>query len=144
LEIAMNEVLPFRFRWFFREADVGPHAEFDERMLSLKVTRPVFLEGYWQDRRYFADIEAELREELTFSTAHTEANERLAAQMRSTESVAVHLRQLQPNPPTGVDRQSSTLAILPAEYYTAAVARIRELVPNARLYLFSDSTRPYG
>jgi hypothetical protein len=107
-------------------------------MLSFKVVRPVFLEGYWQDRRYFADIEADLRQELTFRTGHTAANERLAAQMRATESVAVHMRQLH-GVPAGVDRASATIASLPVEYYKAGIARIRELVPRTRLFLFSDS-----
>jgi hypothetical protein len=136
--IAVNEMLPFAFRWFCREPDAGPHAAFDERLLSFKVVRPVFLEGYWQDQRYFADIGAELSLELTFSTKHTAANERLADQMRSTESVAVHIRQLH-GVPAGVAAPSATIASLPAEYYRAAIARIREMVPRARIYLFSDS-----
>ncbi len=137
-EIVVNELLPFSLRWFLREPAGGPNAAFDERPLSFKVVRPVFLEGYWQDQRYFADICAELREELAFSTTHTAANEGLAVAMRATESVAVHIRQLH-GVPAGVDTPSSTTASLPAEYYRVAIARIRELIPRARIYLFSDS-----
>ena len=101
--------------------------------------RPVFLEGYWQDERYFSDIDRELRQELSFSTRHTAANEEMANEMRSAESVAVHFRRLQPNPQVGVDKPLATTATLPAEYYRAAIAAILERVPRARLYLFSDN-----
>jgi hypothetical protein len=53
--------------------------------------------------------------------------------------VAVHVRRLAPNPPAGADRSLVKTASLPAEYYRAAIARIREMVPRARLYIFSDS-----
>jgi hypothetical protein len=140
--IAINALLPFRHRWFFREPDEGPNAGpcagFDRRILNLRVARPVFLEGYWQEERYFADIEEELRRELTFSTIHTAANRNLADEMRSSESVSVHVRKLH-GVPAGIDKPSATIASLPAEYYRAAIAAIRERVPRARLYLFSDS-----
>jgi len=74
--------------------------------------RPVFLEGYWQDERYFSDIDRELRQELSFSTRHTAANEEMANEMRSAESVAVHFRRLQPNPQVGVDTPLATIATL--------------------------------
>ena len=139
VEIALNERLPFRSRWYFREADEALNETIDRRILSLRVVRPVFLEGYWQDERYFSDIDRELRQELSFSTRHTAANEEMANEMRSAESVAVHFRRLQPNPQVGVDKPLATTATLPAEYYRAAIAAILERVPRARLYLFSDN-----
>jgi hypothetical protein len=134
IAIAVSQMLPFRFRWFLREPDEG----FESRILSFKVARPTFLEGYWQNERYFADIDAVLRQDLTFSRQHRAANEKLAAEMRATESVAVHMRQLH-GVPSGVDQPSATIASLPAEYYRAAIVAIRERVPRAKLYTFSDS-----
>jgi hypothetical protein len=139
VEIAINEKLPIRFRWYFREADEALNETIDRRILNLRVVRPVFLEGYWQDERYFSDIDRELRQELSFSTRHTAANGEMANEMRSAESVAVHFRRLQPNPQVGVDKPLATTATLPAEYYRAAIAAILERVPRARLYLFSDN-----
>jgi hypothetical protein len=139
VEIALNERLPFRSRWYFREPDEALNETIDRRILSLRVVRSVFLEGYWQDERYFSDIDRELRQELSFSTRHTAANEEMANEMRSAESVAVHFRRLQPNPQVGVDKPLATTATLPAEYYRAAIAAILERVPRARLYLFSDN-----
>jgi hypothetical protein len=136
--IAVNQMLPFRWRRFCREPGDGARAVFDRRILSFKVVRPVFLEGYWQDERYFADIDAVLRQDLTFRTQHTAANLELAAEMRSTESVAVHVRQLH-GVPAGVDKPSTTIASLPAEYYRAAIMAIRKRVPRAKIYIFSDS-----
>ena len=54
------------------------------------------------------------------------------------KSVAVHVRQLH-GVPAGVDKPSTTIASLPAEYYRAAIMAIRKRVPRAKIYIFSDS-----
>ena len=120
--IGANALLPFSRRWYFRESS----GSFDLRFLDLKVVRPVYLEGYWQDERYFADIRAQLKQDLTFVKPHTEANEALAHQMRNSESVAVHVRQLD-------------VAFLPAEYYRIAIQHMKERLPGVSFYLFCDN-----
>ncbi len=50
----------------------------------------------------------------------------------------MHIRQLH-GVPAGVDKPSATIASLPPEYYRAAVSAIRERVPQAKIYLFSDN-----
>ena len=121
--VGLNQILPFSRRWYFCESKSG----FDGRYLDMHVIRPIFLEGYWQDERYFSDIRSELKGDLTFLHPHTEASKNLAREMRASESVAVHVRQLQ------VER-------LPSEYYRAAIQKIKERTREPRFYLFSDST----
>jgi len=132
--IVANRMLPFSRRGFFREEP----GRFDQRFLDLKVGRPVFLEGYWQDERYFADIRSVLQCDLKFLRQHSDAHESLARKMRGSESVAVHVRQLQG--PAGIEQPSDATKSLPGEYYRSAVQRIKERVPNPEFYLFSDSS----
>src|SRR5208337_4884730 len=117
-----NALLPFPRRWYFRESS----GSFEPRYLDLKVVRPVYLEGYWQDERYFADIRAQLKEDLAFVNPHPGANEALAREMRSSESVAVHVRRLD-------------VASLPVEYYRTAIQRMKERLREPRFYLFCNN-----
>ena len=54
---------------------------------------PVVLHGYWQSFRYFDACAQELRGELAFRAPPSERNAALAAEIASTESVAVHVRR---------------------------------------------------
>ena len=132
--IAGNAMLPFRYRRYFRES--GGH--FDRRYLDLRVVRSIFLEGYWQDEQYFSDIRHELKRDLIFRQRHGELNERLAREIRNSESVAVHVRRLH-GVPAGCQEPSSAVESLPVDYYLAALREIRERTRNPKVYLFSDS-----
>lgn len=131
--IVANALLPFSRRWYFRESN----GSFESRYLDLKVTHPIHLEGYWQDERYFADIRTQLKSDLTFVKPHREANLALAAEMRKSESVAVHVRRL-----LGIPTRSHHPAVffksLPPEYYRAAIQRMKERLQEPRFYLFCD------
>src|SRR5262249_22293788 len=73
---------------------------FDPRMLDLKVDRPIYLHGYWQDERYFEDIRDVLRAELTIRTAHDAANLEMAHRIGSVEAICLHVRRLHGVPNT--------------------------------------------
>lgn len=132
--IAANLMLPFPCRWYFRESG----SQFDKRYLDLRVVRPIFMEGYWQDERYFSDIRSELKRNLTFRQRHEEPNERLAYEIRSSESVAIHMRRLH-GVPAGCQEGSAVVESLPIDYYYAAFKEIKERIRNPKFYLFSDS-----
>lgn len=56
-----------------------------------QVVPPVYLDGYWQSERYFANIADLLREEFTLKAPVDAANERIAAQIREAAAAAVSL-----------------------------------------------------
>jgi hypothetical protein len=127
-------MLPFSLRRLHSDLS----GSFDRRYLNLKVARPIFLDGYWQDERYFSDIRSELKSDLTFVQPHSEAIENLAREMRASEAVAVHVRRLH-GVPAGCEQPSASIGLLPIEYYGAAIRKIKETVRNPRFYIFSDS-----
>jgi hypothetical protein len=133
ISIAANALLPFSLRRTYHDMSW----QFDPRYLKLTARRPIVLEGYWQDERYFEDIRPELKRDLTFRQPHSDANQKLACEMRRGESIAVHLRQLH-GQPAGAQQVLTHIRHLPEEYYRAAIAKIKERTKNPHIYVFSD------
>jgi len=100
--------------------------EYDPELVQVGQRRSYTVFGYWQDERYFADIEEVLRQELCFKRQLSAENQLLAKQMQAEDSVAVHVRRVQYD------------CALRAEYYDRAIPEMLEQVPNAKLYCFSD------
>jgi hypothetical protein len=133
-KISASRALPFSRRRYHSDLSVM----FDPRFLDLRVDRPIFLDGYWQDNRYFSDIRAVLLSDLTLQQPLRESAESLAQQMRSSESVAIHIRLLH-SLPAGIDQPSVAAVNLPVEYLRTAIQKIKEQVRDPKFYLFSDS-----
>ncbi|TYO89682.1 alpha-1,2-fucosyltransferase [Oceanicella actignis] len=95
-----------------------------------------YLAGYFQSWRYFAAIADELRADLR---AGAEAALPRDAELPdlSGDSVSVHLRLGDYADPAN----ARIHGVLPAKYFAAACARIREARPDARFFLFSDQPR---
>lgn len=100
--------------------------KYDPELVQFREGRSFTVFGYWQDERYFADIEETLREELCFKRQLTAENQLLAKQMQVEDSVAVHVRRVEYDCALGLD------------YYDRAIPKMLEQVPNAKLYCFSD------
>jgi hypothetical protein len=107
----------------------GDHG-FDPRFLEAPADCLLF--GYFQSQLYFADIEPSLREELSTDRLGLESgHEELAENLRAPGSVAVHVRR-------GDYAGSPLLDVCGMNYYSEAMRRLRETIPNPRFYIFSD------
>jgi hypothetical protein len=109
----------------------------DQRYLPeltrLEPTRDVYLVGYWQDERYFADARAALQRELqTRPDQPFEPDPAVDALTRQPEAVSVHCRSY------GEVANLRPGVRLDAGYYREALSRMRERVPEARFVVFSD------
>lgn len=96
-----------------------------------------YLDGFWQNELYFKAIESTIRQELTFKTPPTPANAEMAQQVRGNDSVSVHVRR------ADYLTNATTLAIhgvCGKVYYQRCAAIIRQRVPGARFFVFSDDT----
>jgi hypothetical protein len=94
-----------------------------------------YLYGYWQSHRYFEDIAGLLRSELVPSGDPTPGYAELAAHIRATNSVSVHVRRgdYVSNPQAAKLHGTCTPA-----YYERAIGRMTAEVPEAHFYVFSD------
>jgi len=118
---------------------------FDPRMLDLKVTRPLYLEGTFQDENYFLDIRDRLLEELELRTAHDARNVEVAQKIGSVEAVCLHVRRLHGVPNTKDAKplaQSSPWSYLDDAYYQRAVDQIEQRIANPHFFVFSDYADP--
>ena len=92
----LNRRLPYRWRSYLKEepAPGGGSYAFDRRLLESRFAAPLlFLDGYWQSERYFADVQDAIRREVTLAARPPPETEAEAARMRDPTAVAVCVRR---------------------------------------------------
>ncbi len=98
-----------------------------------------YLVGYWACEKYYGDILDTLREDISFPKCSDgvlqRRNEEMSRQMEETMSVSVHIRR-----GDYLDEINRGLfgGICTEAYYHKAITYMKERVPGARFYLFSD------
>lgn len=103
-----------------------------------------YLVGYWACEKYYADILEMLRADISFpkstDSGLQKRNDDAAREMEETASVSLHLRR-----GDYLDEANRALfgGICTEAYYDAAIAYMKERVPGARFYVFSDDI-PYA
>ncbi|MGA2913323.1 MAG: alpha-1,2-fucosyltransferase [Methanoregula sp.] len=107
--------------------------DFDGRVLSLPDN--IYLDGYWQNEKYFVDISDIIKKEFTFATSPPAINKGILEEIRGCNSVSVHIRRGDyiSNPKTW-----ETHGVLGIEYYIQALNLIEKKVINPQIFIFSD------
>jgi hypothetical protein len=120
-------------RWFNFKVLRKTHIVFEPAVL--RWTGDIFLDGYWQSPRYFADNRDTLLSEFTLVSPLPPAGATFASQMQSTVSVSIHVRRGDyiKNP-----RVLAEFGVCSLEYYATAIARIKSIHPNPTFFVFSD------
>jgi hypothetical protein len=110
-----------------------PHFFFDPQLARQAL--PLFMDGYWQSERYFADIAPLLLQELTPPAPFEAENAALADQITGSNAVSLHVRRgdYVTNAHTNAYHGVCSL-----DYYKAAIEHMREHVPSPHLFVFSD------
>ena len=106
---------------------------FDAEVIELSADAR--LVGYWQSEKYFEDFAPAIRVDFAFHEALDDRNAAVAREIASAEAVAVHVRRGDYVTDPGA---RELLGTLPLDYYTAAAQFMRERVPGACFYVFSD------
>lgn len=111
-----------------QDEDSGYYPE----IFELSPLRSYFLKGVWLNELYFRDIKEELIPDFVFQNVDTR-NEKLAKGMSETQSVAIHLRR--------GSYAADGFNLLGLDYYAKAIEIIKEKVPDAKFYVFSDDPK---
>ena len=93
-----------------------------------------YLDGYWQNVRYFAEIREVLLEEFRYMGKLSAMQQQVVEEMRTTNSVMLHVRR-------GdylIESTASMYVNLQKEYYDAALKYIEDRVPGRKVFVFSD------
>lgn len=109
-----------------------PHFHFDPGFL--KATPPVYLKGYWQSWKYFANIEKAIRQDFCFNIPFSDAIVDKARSLRSTDSVAMHFRRGDYTSSEAVNYHG----ICEPAYYQQAAEWMLQQVPGACFYIFTN------
>ncbi len=123
-----------RMRRKIRNTYVVENRMYDPKLLERD---DVYLEGYWAADAYYADVMPVIRGDFTFDEggAGPAAGEMAARIRESKPSVAVHVRRGDYLDP---ENEAIFGNIATEEYYSSAISCIREKLPGARFYVFSD------
>lgn len=111
---------------FIRQDD---YTEYYPEVFELSPLQSYYFRGTWENELYFRDIKEELISSFVFQNVDAR-NEKLAKEMSEIQSVAIHLRR--------GDYIAHGAKLLGQDFYAKAIEIIKEKVPNAKFYVFSD------
>lgn len=95
----------------------------------------MYIRGYFACEKYYADILPELRKNIRFPKSVNPLNTAMAEEMKNCESVSVHIRR-----GDYLDPENAAVFgnICTDAYYNRSMEIIKDMVPDAHFYLFSD------
>lgn len=102
--------------------------------------KDMYVSGYFACEKYYADILYDLREKIQFPKSSDERNEAFAKEMEERESVSVHIRR---GDYLNAENAAMFGNICTDRYYETAIGTMREKVPGAHFYIFTDDV-PYA
>jgi Glycosyl transferase family 11 len=106
----------------------------DERVLDAPAD--VFLDGYWQNERYFQDAADTIRAEVRLPAASEPRFAQLLEEIGSSEAIAVHVRR---GDYVTVPQVAEVHGTLEPAYYRLAVGLVAEQAgPDSHVFVFSD------
>lgn len=124
----LSRRLPFAQRTYIEQEGF----DYEERLLTLRLSSDRYVDGLWQSERYFKDVEHILRKDLQIIPPADELNQGMAEKIRTSNSVALHVRWF--NAPGSIGIHN-----LAVDYYLRAIALMEEKTHFPHFFLFSDS-----
>ncbi|MDE7446851.1 MAG: alpha-1,2-fucosyltransferase [Lachnospiraceae bacterium] len=125
-----RKLTPFTVHWFKESGMYHPEIfDFEDMYIS----------GYFACEKYYGDILYDLREKIQFPASSNPLNQVMAQEMKGRASVSVHVRR-----GDYLDSENTAMFgnICTDRYYETAIRLVKEEVPGAHFYLFSDDI-PY-
>ena len=109
------------------------HFHFDPEVLTLH--DGVYLEGYWQSEKYFADIAGIIRREFVVKSPQSGKTKELAEMIASKESVSLHIRR---GDYVADLKENKIHGVLSLDYYYRCIEKLTRIVRNPYFIVFSD------
>jgi len=106
---------------------------YDPDILNLKGN--VYLKGYWQSEKYFAEIGQVIREDLTLAEPLDGRDLEIAELIDSCDSVSLHVRRKDYVIDAATHAKFGTCDL---NYYRTCIDHLTGLLPNAHFFVFSD------
>jgi hypothetical protein len=104
----------------------------------LKLPDEVYLDGYWQNEKYFSDIEDIIRCEIAVKTPQMGKNKELAEQITSCEAVSIHIRRGDYISNNNTNKKHGTCNL---DYYFRCLEYITNTINHPHIFVFSDEPK---
>ena len=119
----INRLLPLPYKWYHEQQQ-----PYEERLLKGRLRRRLYLQGYWQDERYFTDSAEAIRHHFTITSPHSEQNQQLARHIKNQgeRAICLHARRL------------NYEHALSKDYYQRALDHVCSQVSSPHFYCFAD------
>lgn len=114
---------------FNRKIITERESVFDPKILSLPDN--IYLQGYWQNEKYFKDVEDQIRQDFTFIKPVNKYSQQLANLISESNSVSIHVRR-------GDFLKYNSSQILGMDYYNHAINKIKRRIKKPVFFVFSD------
>ncbi len=111
-----------------------PKFTFNPEILEL-TGGSIYLDGYWQSEKYFADVADDIRKEFIVANVPDEINRAMLAHIQATESVCLHIRR---GDYIKNQQTNSVHGTIPLTYYHKALEYLRTKRNKLTLFIFSD------
>jgi hypothetical protein len=107
--------------------------DFDNRIPDLPDN--IYLNGYWQSEKYFADIPDVIREDFTILPPPSKSNQEMLDKIQECNAVSIHIRRgdYLTNPET-----RRTHFVCDEDYYFRAIEIIMQQIEKPHFFVFSD------
>jgi len=105
--------------------------DFDPRMLELRPSGTIYLDGLWQSEGYFKDVAQTVRADLRLIPPPDSLNLAVAERIRNCQAVALHVRFFDVPGAESLNNVS-------AKYYRNAITIIEGRVSDPHFFVFSD------
>lgn len=126
---AIQYLSPTSKRKWYRERKFSFEKDF------FKLGENVYLKGYFQSEKYFNPARDIIRKEFSFKPELINELNTFSNRIKSANSVSLHVRRGD----ISIDPDSLAYhGVLPKEYYLEAIRKIRERIPGAEFFLFTD------
>ena len=124
----INNAMPFDSRCYIKESS----ADFDPRITKFRVSRSVYLEGYWQSEKYFEDIKYFIKNELQIK-ADFSRDARTEAELiiKTQNPVCVGIRRFR-------EEKIAYRKLLGMEYYLKAVEIMASQLSGIHFFIVSE------
>jgi len=121
---------PKRPKSYFEEKET---AVFDKEVFEYQ--EDIYLDGYWQNEKYFNDIRDEILKDFTLKNDISKEAKKYLEDIKNSQSVSLHVRR---GDYVQNAHTNSVHGTCDLEYYQKAIKHIEQNIENPNFYIFSD------
>jgi len=107
--------------------------EFNPKILKNK--GPAYLDGHWQSKKYFKNVEDVIREEFTLKNEPSNTYKNNEQKIKERNSVSLHIRR---GDYITMKKAADAIGVCPLDYYYKAVKKIAKKIEKPTFFIFSD------